>query len=93
MAKNINVILSLKDQFSGGIRRASENTRGFSREAKTATNTIRNLGDRANKTFTGIAKAAAGMGAVAGVALFKSSLDTYAAVSYTHLTLPTKQRV
>jgi len=78
MARNINVILSLRDQFSGGIRRASENTRGFSREAKAATNTIRNLGDRANKIFTGIAKAAAGMGVVAGVALFKSSLDTYA---------------
>lgn len=78
MNKNINVILTLKDQFSGGIRSAAERTKGLSREAKAATNTISNLGNRANKAFGGIAKAAAGAGAVVGAAIFKSSLDTYA---------------
>lgn len=77
MSRNISVILSLRDQFSGGIQRAAANTNQFERQARSASETLRNMGDRANKTFTGIAKAAAGLGAIGGIALFKSSMDTY----------------
>lgn len=78
MSKSINVLLSLKDQFTGPLQKAQKNTKSLNREFKKASNSVKAFGKSVKNGMTKVAKAT-GVGFVAASAaatLFaKQSID------------------
>ncbi len=78
MAKSINVLLAVKDQFTAPLRNATRNTQTLDRELKKASNRIKAFGNNMKKGFMTAGKyAAIGLtAATAATSVFlKSSID------------------
>ena len=77
MSKVIHIILSLKDNMSGGLVKAAKNTKGVSKEMVSATRSVVNFGKKAESAIGGVMKktvkwggvTAAALGALAGLLL------------------------
>ncbi|SDT22158.1 Phage-related minor tail protein [Paenibacillaceae bacterium GAS479] len=61
MAKYINTILNLKDQFTSRMKSAADMTKQQSRQMKVLDNNISSFKDNALTSFTGVAKSAGGL--------------------------------
>lgn len=79
MAKNISVILSLKDRFTKPIKQATASTKDIDKRIKQSTKSIERFGKQANNTFKSVTKnslktvvALSGIGGVLSVAGLKS---------------------
>lgn len=57
MAKNINVVLALKDQFTSPLQRAQKNTKSLNREFKKASNSVKAFGNSVKNGMKKVAKA------------------------------------
>ena len=78
MAKNINVKLALKDQFTGPLQKATKNTKSMDRHLKRTSRSIKRFGANAKAAFKKTAKyAAVGAGAIgASMAVYaKNSIE------------------
>lgn len=79
MAKNISVILSLKDRFTQPVKQATKSTRDMEQRVKQSTKSIERFGKQANNTFKSIVKsslktitALSGIGGALSIAGLKS---------------------
>lgn len=63
MAKAINTILNLKDRFSSPLKKTTDNTKKFTKQAKLATSQIKRMSNTAVGSFKSMAKGAIGLGA------------------------------
>ena len=83
-SKNINILLSLKDQFTPKLKGTTKEIRAQQKQINAATKTINNWGKNANNVFKRVMSTA---GRAAGV------LATLGAVSYTHLDVYKRQGI
>lgn len=79
LAKNISVILSLKDRFTQPVKQATKSTRGMEQRVKQSTKSIERFGKQANNSFKSIVKsslktitALSGIGGALSIAGLKS---------------------
>lgn len=78
MAKNINVLLSLKDQFTKPLQNATKNTKEMDRHLQKASNKVKAFGNTTKESMKTAAKyTAIGLGAVTAAAgiFIKQSID------------------
>jgi len=79
MAKSVNVILKLKDQYSKPITLAKEGTKKFNNQVSHAQNAVKRFGNEINNSFKTAVKASAvaltGLGAAALKTGFSEALD------------------
>lgn len=77
--RGINVLLSLRDRFSGPMENATSNVRQMERQVRQASNVVSNYGNKANDAFKKVAKGAAtAVAAIGGLAIgtgFKEAFD------------------
>lgn len=66
MAKNINILLRLKDKFSKPLQGTTKQIREQQRQINKATKVIQGYGNKANKVFKNVAKVAAGTASLLG---------------------------
>ena len=73
MAKSINVLLSLKDQFTAPMKKAGDSAKDTERKMVAMTNNLSNFGNGINNKFLGIAGSIGKMGlAMSGLGAFAS---------------------
>lgn len=78
MAKNINILLSLKDQFTSPLQKASKSVNAMDKHLKKTSNRVKAFGNSVKKGMFKVAKyAAVGLGALAAASVMftKQSID------------------
>ena len=81
MARAINTILNLKDRFSQPLKKSTENTKKFTKQAKLASYQIKQLKTAATGAFTSMATGLAGLVAIDKLKNFGVSLVQSAATA------------
>lgn len=76
MAKSINVLLSLKDQFTAPMKKAGDSAKDTERKMVAMKNKLSNFGNGINNKFLGIA------GSISKMGLAMSGLGAFASVDY-----------
>ena len=74
MAKSINVLLSLKDQFTAPMKKVGDTTKDTERKMTSMKNKLSNFGSGINNKFMGIA------GSITKMGLAMTGLSTFAGV-------------
>lgn len=81
MAKAINTVLNLKDRFSSPLKKTTENTKKFTKQAKLASYQMKKLSSAASSAFGGMAAGIAGFVAIDKLKDFGVSLVQSAATA------------